>query len=374
MEAFASWATRCAAAILELLADGERSSGEVTETISAEFGIGQPGSMQLRVLRESGFADVRPDGARAVRPQRWSDGRARRVARREVPVVWEQHLDALGTEIARGRSDVLDVAWPWRSRDDFDGRDLDTSVWLPHYLPMWSSREATRASYRLEDSCLVLDIPPDHGLWLPEDHPLRCGSPACRAATGPGRSAAPRPAAGVRRTGGPRGAAGVRRPPPGRAVDLEIRCRMTLSPRSMAALWLCGFEDEPERCGGDLRGRGVRQGRRARRVRRRSASASSRSATLTWPRTSPLRGCRSTSREFHTYAVDWDADEAVFTVDGEEVRRCAGPPVVPAAADGRRLRLPRLEHGRRRPPGARAGWTGSRIRRSTEISSSRIGR
>ena len=49
------------------------------------------------------------------------------------------------------------------------------TLWLPHYLPMWSSREATLASYRLEDSCLVLDIPPDRGLWLPEDHhpPLR---------------------------------------------------------------------------------------------------------------------------------------------------------------------------------------------------------
>src|SRR6478609_7367999 len=55
--------------------------------------------------------------------------------------------------------------------DDFDGPDLDPDVWLPHYLPMWSSREATRASYRLEASCLVLDIPPDHGLWLPDDHP-----------------------------------------------------------------------------------------------------------------------------------------------------------------------------------------------------------
>src|SRR6478752_6742722 len=50
--------------------------------------------------------------------------------------------------------------------DDFDGPELDTDVWLPHYLPMWSSREATRASYRLESSCLVLDIPTDQGLWL----------------------------------------------------------------------------------------------------------------------------------------------------------------------------------------------------------------
>ncbi len=35
---------------------------------------------------------------------------------------------------------------------DFDDPDLGTSVWLPHYLPMWSSRDATRASYHLEDS------------------------------------------------------------------------------------------------------------------------------------------------------------------------------------------------------------------------------
>jgi hypothetical protein len=32
---------------------------------------------------------------------------------------------------------------------------------------------------------------------------------------------------------------------------------------------------------------------------------------------------------FHTYAVEWDADEAVFTVDDGEVRRCARPPTYP---------------------------------------------
>jgi hypothetical protein len=24
--------------------------------------------------------------------------------------------------------------------DDFEGTEVDTSVWLPHYLPMWSWR------------------------------------------------------------------------------------------------------------------------------------------------------------------------------------------------------------------------------------------
>ena len=33
--------------------------------------------------------------------------------------------------------------------------------------------------------------------------------------------------------------------------------------------------------------------------------------------------------EPHLYAVDWDADEAVFTVDGVVVRRCPRPPTYP---------------------------------------------
>jgi DNA-binding transcriptional ArsR family regulator len=104
MEAFDVLGDPVRRRILELLADGERSSGEVTDVISAEFGIGQPAvSMQLRVLRESGFADVRPEGQRrlyAINTDPMADvdawlGRFR--------AFWEQRLDALGTEIARGR-------------------------------------------------------------------------------------------------------------------------------------------------------------------------------------------------------------------------------------------------------------------------------
>jgi DNA-binding transcriptional ArsR family regulator len=90
--------------ILELLADGERTSGAVCTVIRTEFGISQPAvSQHLRVLREAGFATVRPDGARrlyAVQPDplrevdEWLD-RFRRF--------WEQRVDALATELARGK-------------------------------------------------------------------------------------------------------------------------------------------------------------------------------------------------------------------------------------------------------------------------------
>jgi DNA-binding transcriptional ArsR family regulator len=90
--------------ILEILADGEASSGEVCRVIQAEFGITQPAvSQHLKVLRESGFVTVRPEGTRRLyavnsAPLREIDTWLDRFRR-----YWSTHLDALATEIARGK-------------------------------------------------------------------------------------------------------------------------------------------------------------------------------------------------------------------------------------------------------------------------------
>lgn len=90
--------------ILELLADGETPAGELGRVIQAEFGITQPAvSQHLRVLRESGFATVRPDGARrlyAIDPAPLAEADAWFAEFRRF---WQPKLDALGTELARGR-------------------------------------------------------------------------------------------------------------------------------------------------------------------------------------------------------------------------------------------------------------------------------
>ena len=90
--------------ILELLVDGELPAGSIAATIGAEFGISQPAvSQHLRVLRDNGFATVTIDGTRrlyAVDPgplreiDTWLD-RYRKF--------WINRLDALETEIRRGR-------------------------------------------------------------------------------------------------------------------------------------------------------------------------------------------------------------------------------------------------------------------------------
>jgi DNA-binding transcriptional ArsR family regulator len=90
--------------ILELLAEGEQPSGAVTEVIRAEFGISQPAvSQHLRVLRDNGFATVRPEGARRLyavddTALREADAWLSRFRR-----FWTPHLDALATELARGK-------------------------------------------------------------------------------------------------------------------------------------------------------------------------------------------------------------------------------------------------------------------------------
>jgi len=90
--------------ILELLAGGEMSAGAIGATVQGEFAISQPAvSQHLKVLRDNGFATVRPDGQRrlyavdgnALRDvDRWLDGFRR---------FWTPPLDALATEIARGK-------------------------------------------------------------------------------------------------------------------------------------------------------------------------------------------------------------------------------------------------------------------------------
>jgi DNA-binding transcriptional ArsR family regulator len=90
--------------ILELLAEGELTSGAIAAVVQAEFGISQPAvSQHLRVLRESGFATVRPEGTRRLyvvgtdpfrEVDEWIDHFRR---------FWDQRLDSLATELARGK-------------------------------------------------------------------------------------------------------------------------------------------------------------------------------------------------------------------------------------------------------------------------------
>ena len=215
--------------------------------------------------------------------------------------------------------------------EDFTGPDLDRSRWLPSYLPAWSSTAASAATYSLVNDRLVLRIPPEQGLWCEDDHqpPLRVSGIQSGSWSGPAGSTR-----GQQRF---REGLMVREeqerfegwlPSSGRAA---VRCAMWLSPRSMAAMWLSGFEDDDaqEQCGElcvvEVFGRELSAVPPSAEVG--VGIKAFRDPALTQDFDAPRLGIDVA--DFHEYAVEWDAAEAVFTVDGREVRRCANPPTYP---------------------------------------------
>lgn len=113
--------------ILEVLAAGEQPAGEVVAVISEEFGIGQPAvSMQLRVLRDAGFATVRPEGRRRVYAVSPAPLREVDAWLEPFRAFWTNALDALDTEVRRGRRATRQPAQPAESAASTAGTSEST--------------------------------------------------------------------------------------------------------------------------------------------------------------------------------------------------------------------------------------------------------
>jgi DNA-binding transcriptional ArsR family regulator len=104
MEAFDILGDPVRRRILELLAEGELTSGAITAVVRAEFGISQPAvSQHLKVLRDSGFATVRPEGARRLYAVDSAPLQEIDLWMDRFRGFWNQRLDSLATELARGK-------------------------------------------------------------------------------------------------------------------------------------------------------------------------------------------------------------------------------------------------------------------------------
>jgi len=102
VDALAALADPTRRRILELLVDGEVAAGDLAE----EFAVSRPAvSRHLRVLREAGLVRSRVEGQRRLyaldaRPLAELDAWLE-----QYRTFWAQRLDALDTEIRRGRRD-----------------------------------------------------------------------------------------------------------------------------------------------------------------------------------------------------------------------------------------------------------------------------
>ena len=209
----------------------------------------------------------------------------------------------------------------------FDGTRLDTGRWLPHYLPQWSSRAESAATYEVADSELRLSIPADQALWCADAHsePLRVSGVQSGVFSGPvGSTIGQQPFADGQLVREEQPAWWGWTPHHGR---IEVVARMDLSPRSMASVWMVGLEDQPDRCGeicvfevfGDtLTDEGARVGSGIHPFRDRALSEEF-SAD---PRPIDVS-------QHHTYAIDWTPEGVDFLIDGEVTRTSKQSPAYP---------------------------------------------
>ncbi|MCO1655270.1 glycoside hydrolase family 16 protein [Pseudonocardia humida] len=248
--------------------------------------------------------------------------------------------------------------------EEFHADGLDPQIWVPYYLPHWSSRAESAANLRVHDAQLHLSIPAEHPLWCPDRHPepLRVSCIQSGNWSGPvGSTRGPQPfAEGLT----------VREEQPAQwgytphYGHVEVRMRAVVPARSMFAFWLAGLEDVPGRAGEicvvEVFGDAVRAG---------SADVGTGIKQLGDPdlvqefAAEPLP---IDTTAFHTYAVDWRPDGVTFTVDDEVVRTSAQSPDYPmqlmlglfdfpakADPDGAEVPVPELfvSHVRGRPLG-----------------------
>jgi hypothetical protein len=215
--------------------------------------------------------------------------------------------------------------------DHFDEADLDTRIWLPHYLPQWSSRADSAATYEVAGSELRLTIPADQGLWCAEDHqpPLRVSGVQSGVFSGEvGSTIGQQPF---------RDGLVVREHQPAQwgwtpeYGRLEVRARMELSARSMASVWMVGLEDQPSRSGeicvfevfGDAIS--AEGGKPAAAIG--MGVHPFRDPALSDDFEAPQLATDVT--EHHVYAADWLSGRVDFFVDGRRVRTVHQAPDYP---------------------------------------------
>jgi hypothetical protein len=214
--------------------------------------------------------------------------------------------------------------------ETFDGGTLDTGVWFPHYLPHWTSREASAARWSIVDGALRLRVEADQPPWAPG---LEGGMRVSALQTGTW-SGAVGSTLGQHRTND---AAVVREslalrlllPRYGR---LELTAQVSDDPSAMGALWLIGYEDvagrSAEICVFEIFGRDVRT--------EDDGTCRTGVGIGLHPHGDPgitddftVEHLPIDAREPHTYAVDWEPGRTTFLVDGDVVRDLDQAPTYP---------------------------------------------
>jgi hypothetical protein len=134
--------------------------------------------------------------------------------------------------------------------DDFTGGPR-SDLWIPHYLPHWTTPERSAARYDVSDEGLRLRIDADQLDWRPEDTPLRVSN--LQTGNHAGELGSPHGTHRHRDDG-----LVVRTPWPTRLLwapssgRVDVAVSASRDPGCMLAAWLVGTEHEDDRAAGEV--------------------------------------------------------------------------------------------------------------------------
>ncbi|TFE01187.1 glycoside hydrolase family 16 protein [Jeotgalibacillus sp. R-1-5s-1] len=146
--------------------------------------------------------------------------------------------------------------------DDFNQSELDLTKWLPFYLPQWSSRERSKANYRIENSELKLLITENQQPWCPElNGEIKVSNLQTGVYSGPRGSKLGQHRFSEHCT------VNEEQAPEHLFIPqygyFEIRVKGLATAENVCAFWMIGFEDHPERsaeiCPFELKGWNVKE-------------------------------------------------------------------------------------------------------------------
>ncbi len=199
----------------------------------------------------------------------------------------------------------------WQIIDRFDGPGLDSNLWIPEYLPHWTTPDRSRARYSLTDSGVELRIDPDQPAWRPRDGAFRVSHLQTGHHDGQHRighdlavvSPAPSRSLWTARSGA-----------------VEVVASATAHQNAMLGIWLVGHEatgprDSGEICIAEVLGTTIRDGKSTVRTGIK-AHHDPRLVDEIEDVRLPMDATRA-----HAYGARWDRHGCELTVDGTVVHR-----------------------------------------------------
>lgn len=210
--------------------------------------------------------------------------------------------------------------------DEFVKKEVDTTKWIPYYLPQWSSREMSKPNYEIKDGNLILKITKNQKAWCPEFN----GSVKCSSIQTGVYSGALGSTVGQHRI---HPHCVVRQEQPAQQTYLpkygffEIRAKSSIAKSNVVALWMIGYEDRPEKsaeiCVFEIKGSHVSKniatiGFGIHKFNDPALKEAFHEEAFTLDPT-----------KFHIYSAEWTPEKVVFYIDNQKIKEIEQSPNYP---------------------------------------------